>query len=80
MHGHRDNTEPNVAHRRFACSINLNAEDFEGGELAFPEFGDQRFSPRTGEAIVFSSSILHEPLHVTSGRRLVLLAFLFGDS
>lgn len=80
LHGHRDNTEPNVAHRRFACSINLNAEDFEGGELAFPEFGDQRFSPRTGEAIVFSSSILHEPLHVTSGRRLVLLAFLFGDS
>lgn len=80
LHGHRDNTEPNVAHRRFACSINLNAEAFEGGELTFPEFGDQRFSPRTGEAIVFSSSILHEPLHVVSGRRHVLLAFLFGDS
>lgn len=80
LHGHRDNTEARVAHRRFACSINLNAEDFEGGELAFPEFGDQRFSPRTGEAIVFSSSILHEPLHVTSGRRLVLLAFLFGET
>ncbi len=79
-HGHRDNTQPNVAHRRFACSINLNAEEFEGGELAFPEFGGQRFSPRTGEAIVFSSSILHEPLHVTAGRRLVLLAFLFGDT
>lgn len=80
LHGHRDNTQPNVAHRRFACSINLNAEDFEGGELAFPEFGGQRFSPRTGEAAVFSSSILHEPLHVTTGRRLVLLAFLFGDT
>lgn len=80
LHGHRDNTEPKVAHRRFACSINLNAEEFEGGELAFPEFGDQRFSPRTGEAAVFSSSILHEPLHVTKGRRLALLAFLFGDS
>jgi len=80
LHGHRDNTEPNVAHRRFACSINLNAEDFEGGALTFPEFGDQQFSPGTGEALVFSSSILHEPLHVTSGRRLVLLAFLFGDS
>ena len=80
LHGHRDNVQPNVAHRRFACSINLNAEDFEGGELVFPEFGGQRFSPRTGEAIVFSSSILHEPLHVTSGRRLVLLAFLFGDT
>ncbi len=80
LHGHRDNTQPIVAHRRFACSINLNAEDFEGGELAFPEFGDQRFNPGTGEAVVFSSSILHEPLHVTKGRRLVLLAFLFGGT
>jgi len=78
-HGHRDNTQPNVAHRRFACSINLNAEDFEGGELVFPEYGDQRFSPATGEAVVFSSSMLHEPLHVTAGRRMVLLAFLFGE-
>ncbi|MGZ0190128.1 MAG: 2OG-Fe(II) oxygenase, partial [Alphaproteobacteria bacterium] len=67
-------------YRRFACSINLNAEDFEGGELAFPEFGGHRFSPRTGEAVVFSSSLLHEPLHVTKGRRLVLLAFLFGET
>lgn len=80
LHGHRDNSEARVAHRRFACSINLNAEDYEGGELAFPEFGGHRFSPRTGEAAVFSSSLLHEPLHVTKGRRLVLLAFLFGDT
>lgn len=80
LHGHRDNVLPIVAHRRFACSINLNAEDFEGGELAFPEFGAQRFSPATGEAVVFSSSLLHEPLHVTKGRRLVLLAFLFGET
>jgi predicted 2-oxoglutarate/Fe(II)-dependent dioxygenase YbiX len=80
LNGHRDNTQPNVVHRRFACSINLNAEDFEGGELAFPEFGGHRFSPRTGEAVVFSSSLLHEPLHITKGRRLVLLAFLFGET
>lgn len=79
IHGHRDNSEPIVAHRRFAASINLNAEEFEGGELAFPEFGGHRYSPATGEAIVFSSSVLHEPLQVTSGRRFVLLAFLFGD-
>jgi hypothetical protein len=29
--------------------------------------------------IVAASSLLHEALHVASGRRLVLLAFLFGD-
>jgi peroxiredoxin len=79
LHGHRDNSEAIVAYRRFAMSINLNAESFEGGELRFPEFGDQRYRPETGAAIVFSSSMLHEALHVTTGTRYVLLAFLFGD-
>ena len=78
LHGHRDNVEP-TPYRRFAMSINLNLEQFVGGELRFPEFGDQRYRPPNGTAIVFSSSLLHEALHVTSGRRLVLLAFLFGD-
>ena len=78
LHGHRDNVEP-TPYRRFAMSINLNLEQFAGGELRFPEFGDQRYRPPNGTAIVFSSSLLHEALHVTSGRRLVLLAFLFGD-
>jgi peroxiredoxin len=77
-HGHRDNVAP-TPYRRFAMSINLNTEEFSGGELRFPEFGDQRYRPASGTAIVFSSSLLHEALHVTSGRRLVLLAFLFGD-
>lgn len=79
LHGHRDDSEPISAHRRFATSINLNTEDFSGGELRFPEFGDQRYRPETGAAIVFSCSLLHEALEVTSGTRLVLLAFLFGE-
>ena len=79
LHGHRDNSQPNVAHRRFACSINLNSEQFEGGGIRFPEFGDQEYRPETGAAIVFSSSLLHEPMHVTSGKRYVLLAFLYGE-
>jgi peroxiredoxin len=78
LHGHRDNVEP-TPYRRFAMSMNLNTEEFTGGELRFPEFGDQRYRPENGTAFVFSSSLLHEALHVTSGRRLVLLAFLFGD-
>lgn len=78
MHGHRDNSSPVGAHRRFAVSINLNAEAFEGGALRFPEFGDQRYRPATGAAIAFSCSLLHEALHVTAGRRFVLLAFLHG--
>ncbi|MFO1061929.1 MAG: 2OG-Fe(II) oxygenase [Dongiaceae bacterium] len=78
-HGHRDNTAAIVAHRRFACSINLNTEEFEGGGLRFPEFGDQIYRPETGAAIVFSSSVLHEAMHVTAGRRFVLLSFIYGD-
>jgi hypothetical protein len=78
LHGHRDNVDP-TPYRRFAMSINLNADEFSGGELRFPEFGDQRYRPSSGTAIVFSSSLLHEALHVVSGRRLVVLAFMFGE-
>jgi hypothetical protein len=79
LHGHRDNVEP-TPYRRFAMSINLNVDEFDGGELRFPEFGGHRYRPSNGTALVFSSSLLHEALHVTRGRRLVLLAFLFGST
>jgi peroxiredoxin len=78
-HGHRDDSEVISAHRRFAMSINLNCEEFEGGALRYAEYSDQRYRPATGAAIVFSSSILHEALEVRAGRRFVLLAFLFGE-
>jgi len=80
IHGHRDDSEVISAHRRFACSVNLNTEEFEGGELRFPEYGDQRYRPAAGAAIVFSSSILHEAIEVRSGTRYVLLAFLYGET
>jgi len=78
LHGHRD-IDATTPYRRFAMSLNLNTEEFTGGELRFPEFGDQRYRPDSGAAIVFSSALLHEALEVESGRRLVLLAFLFGE-
>jgi hypothetical protein len=78
--GHRDNTQANVAYRRFACSINLNTEQFEGGGLRFLEYGDHEYRPETGAAIVFSSSVLHEAMHVTSGKRYVLLVNLYGET
>jgi peroxiredoxin len=53
LHGHRDNVEP-TPYRRFAMSMNLNVEEFSGGELRFPEFGDQRYRPDNGTAFVFS--------------------------
>ena len=75
---HRDNTTRGTAHRRFAVSIALN-EDYEGGELVFPEFGPRRHKPRAGAAVVFSCSMLHGVLPVTAGRRYMFLPFLYDD-
>jgi predicted 2-oxoglutarate/Fe(II)-dependent dioxygenase YbiX len=76
---HRDNTTPGTAHRRFAVTINLN-DDFEGGDLWFPEFGTRRYRPPAGGAVVFSCSLLHEATPVTQGTRYAVLPFLYDDA
>lgn len=73
---HRDNQTPGTASRRFALTLNLNAGEYEGGGLAFPEYGPHRYDPPSGAAILFSCSLLHEALPVTRGRRFTLLNFL----
>lgn len=75
---HRDNLTPATAHRVFALTLNLN-DDYDGGQLRFPEYGNQLYRPDAGAALVFSCSQLHEVLDVTRGRRFVLLSFLYGD-
>ena len=77
---HRDNTTPATRHRRFAVTINLNAEEYEGGDLRFPEFGRRTYRAPTGGAVVFSCSLLHEALPVTRGRRYAFLPFLYDDA
>jgi predicted 2-oxoglutarate/Fe(II)-dependent dioxygenase YbiX/peroxiredoxin len=76
---HRDNTTKGTAHRRFAVTINLNAEEFEGGELRFPEYGPRSYRAPTGGAVVFSCSLLHEALPVTRGDRYAFLPFLYDE-
>lgn len=76
---HRDNTTKGTAHRRFAVSINLN-DDYEGGDLVFPEFGQARFRPPTGGACVFSCSLMHQATPVTAGKRYVFVPFLYDDA
>jgi predicted 2-oxoglutarate/Fe(II)-dependent dioxygenase YbiX len=76
---HRDNETLGTAHRRFACSINLNAEDFEGGDLRFPEFGPRTYRPPTGGAVVFACNLLHEATPVTRGRRYAFLPFFYDE-
>ncbi|WP_374468991.1 2OG-Fe(II) oxygenase [Phenylobacterium sp.] len=77
---HRDNTTKGTAHRRFAVSINLDAEAHEGGDLRFPEFGPRTYRPPTGGAVVFSCSLLHEATPVTRGRRYAYLPFLYDEA
>lgn len=76
---HRDNTTSGTAHRRFAVTINLN-NDFDGGELNFPEYGPRSFKPPTGGAVVFSCSLLHTVSKVTRGHRYAFLPFLYDDA
>lgn len=73
---HRDNETPDVAHRRFALSVNLNQGDYTGGEFRYPEFGPHLFSPPTGAALVFSCSMLHEVRPVMRGTRYAMTTFL----
>jgi predicted 2-oxoglutarate/Fe(II)-dependent dioxygenase YbiX len=77
---HRDNTTKGTAHRRFAVTINLNAEDYDGGDLRFPEFGPRLYRAPTGGAVVFSCSLLHEATPVARGTRYATLPFLYDEA
>jgi hypothetical protein len=78
---HRDNTSSYTAHRQFALSLNLNPdEEYAGGELRFPEFGRELYRPVAGGALVFSSSLLHEVVPLTRGRRFGAFTFLSASA
>jgi len=77
---HRDNTTKGTAHRRFAVTINLNADDYEGGDLRFPEHDQRTHRAPTGGAIVFACSLMHEALPVTRGTRYCTLPFLYDEA
>lgn len=79
FNAHRDNTTKGTAHRRFAVSVNLN-EDFDDGEVSFPEYGPRSFKAPTGGAVVFSCSLLHAVSTVTRGRRYAFLPFLYDEA
>jgi len=75
---HRDDTVKATAHRRFAVSINLN-EDFDGGELYFPEYSAYRLKAPIGAAVIFSGSLLHSVSRVKRGSRYAYVPFLYDE-
>lgn len=77
---HRDDCNPSVKDRKYALTINLNTGEYEGGDLRFPEYGNELFRPPAGGAVVFSCSMLHEVMPVTKGERFVLLSFFTQPS
>jgi predicted 2-oxoglutarate/Fe(II)-dependent dioxygenase YbiX len=77
---HRDNSSAHMAYREFALSVNLNAGEYDGGQLLFPEFDDRAHTPPTGAGFLFSASLLHEAKAVTRGARYVLLTFLHSQA
>jgi len=79
FHPHRDNTTQGTAHRRFACSLNLN-DDFDGGDLRFAEYGPATYRPPAGGAVVFSCGLMHEALPMKAGRRYAFLPFFYDDA
>ena len=76
---HRDDVVKATEHRKFALSIALN-DGFDGGEVSFPEFGQQQFRAPVGAAVIFSTSLLHRVGKVTHGRRYVFLSFVHDEA
>ena len=76
---HRDNIHDRHKHRRFALTLNLNSDEYEGGDLRFPEYGSGLYRPSSGDAVVFSCSLLHEVTKVSAGRRFALLTFMYDE-
>ena len=70
---HRDDLRPQNR-RIFAMSLNLN-DDFEGGELLFPEYSPHGYKMPAGAACIFACGLLHEARPVTRGQRFVLTNF-----
>ena len=64
---------------RFALSVSLS-EDYEGGEICFPEYGRHRYRSPLGTALLFSSSILHRVSPVVRGQSYTSLSSLYGEA
>lgn len=75
---HRD-TAKHLSFRRYSMSLSLSS-DYEGGLLQFPEYNNCAYRLPSRCAAVFPSPLLHGVTPVTSGRRFVMVSFLYTDA
>ena len=73
-------TAGDTKYRNISSVIMLsNANDYEGGELYFPDL-NKTFKLDKGDIIVFDSTLLHGVRPITKGKRHVLISFFFDDN
>ena len=72
-------TQGNMDHRKISIVICLSKiDDYEGGIFKFTNL-KKDFKFDKGDAIIFNSNILHGVEPVTSGKRQVLVSFLWDE-
>jgi len=69
---HTDAATEATRGRNFTVTVNLNAGEYEGGDLRFPTFADGAYAVERGTGIVWAATLRHEVLPVTRGRRFIL--------
>lgn len=71
MGPHQDGNENGL---KFSAVAYLN-EDYEGGELFFPEL-DIKIKPKMGSLVIFPSTHIHSSLEVKSGTKYIATMFI----
>jgi hypothetical protein len=78
MWPHTDFTPPNSLKKIvFGITIYLN-DDFDGGELIYPDLG-LSITPKAGSIVIHNANIKHQVFPVVRGERYSISTFVFGD-
>jgi Rps23 Pro-64 3,4-dihydroxylase Tpa1-like proline 4-hydroxylase len=81
MHKHKDNRDADLAgtDKKFQiqCAYTIYLNDFEGGELNYPEI-NYTYKPKAGDIVIHHSELLHEVLEVKSDKRYTITGWLLN--
>jgi hypothetical protein len=78
MWPHEDGGNPDDLRKIvFGIAIYLN-EDFEGGELIYPDLG-LSVTPKAGSVVIHDAHLKHQVFPVVKGNRYSITTFVFGN-